>query len=75
EEKGEMLVIKSVGVSAHGSLPHLGKNAIMQLFLFLDRIDLEDSDVRDFIRFFATNVGMETDGKTFGIYLKDETGE
>ncbi|KHO62886.1 putative diguanylate cyclase [Thermoanaerobacter sp. YS13] len=75
EEKGEMLVIKSVGVSAHGSLPHLGKNAIMQLFLFLDRIDLEDSDVKDFIHFFAKNVGMETDGKTFGIYLKDETGE
>ncbi|WP_029687811.1 dipeptidase PepV [Thermoanaerobacter sp. A7A] len=75
EEKDEMLVIKSVGVSAHGSLPHLGKNAIMQLFLFLDRIDLEDSDVKDFIHFFATNVGMETNGKTFGIYLKDETGE
>ncbi|MGI1690988.1 dipeptidase PepV [Thermoanaerobacter uzonensis] len=74
EEKGEMLVIKSVGVSAHGSLPHLGKNAIMQLFLFLDRIDLEDSDIKDFIHFFATHVGMETNGKTFGIYLKDETG-
>ncbi|MCS3915481.1 acetylornithine deacetylase/succinyl-diaminopimelate desuccinylase-like protein [Caldanaerobacter subterraneus subsp. tengcongensis MB4] len=47
----------------------------MQLFLFLDRINLDESDVKDFIHFFATNVGMETNGKTFGIYLKDETGE
>ncbi|MGB9781278.1 dipeptidase PepV [Caldanaerobacter sp.] len=75
EEKEGDLVIKSFGVSAHGSLPHLGKNAIMQLFLFLDRLNLDESDVKDFIHFFATNVGMETDGKTFGIYLKDETGE
>ncbi|MDI3519650.1 MAG: succinyl-diaminopimelate desuccinylase [Caldanaerobacter sp.] len=75
EEKEGDLVIKSFGIPAHGSLPHLGKNAIMQLFLFLDRINLDESDVKDFIHFFATNVGMETNGKTFGIYLKDETGE
>ncbi|MBZ4656237.1 MAG: succinyl-diaminopimelate desuccinylase [Thermoanaerobacter sp.] len=75
EENNDLLTIKSIGVSAHGSLPHLGKNAIMQLLLFLDRIDLEDSDVKDFIHFFAQNVGMETDGKTFGVYLKDGTGE
>lgn len=75
EEKEGDLVIKSFGIPAHGSLPHLGKNAIMQLFLFLDRINLDESDVKDFINFFATNVGMETNGKTFGIYLKDETGE
>lgn len=75
EQKQGMFILKSTGLSAHGSLPHLGKNAIMQLFMFLDMLDMEDSDVKKYIHFFAQNVGMETDGKTFGVYLKDDTGE
>ncbi|MGB9680369.1 MAG: dipeptidase PepV [Thermoanaerobacteraceae bacterium] len=75
EQNGNNFVLKSIGVSAHGSLPHLGKNAIMQLFLFLDKLNIDESDIKDFIHFFAENVGMETDGKTFGVYLKDDTGE
>ena len=34
EVRDNLVLVKSVGVSAHGSLPHLGKNAIMQLFAF-----------------------------------------
>ncbi|ORX22976.1 dipeptidase PepV [Thermoanaerobacterium sp. PSU-2] len=75
EVEGDMLIVKSRGVSAHGSLPHLGKNAIMQLLMFLNVIYQAEDDVKDFIDFFAKNVGLETDGKTFGVYLKDDTGE
>ncbi|MDI6601054.1 MAG: dipeptidase PepV [Thermoanaerobacteraceae bacterium] len=75
EADGSRLTITSVGVAAHGATPEQGKNAIMQLFLFLDTLDLGDTDVKRFIHFFAENVGMETDGKTFGVYLKDDTGE
>ncbi|AFK85338.1 MULTISPECIES: dipeptidase PepV [Thermoanaerobacterium] len=73
--ENDMLVVKSRGVSAHGSLPHLGKNAIMQLLMFLNVIYQDEDDVKEFIDFFAKNVGLETDGKTFGVYLKDDTGE
>ncbi|WP_434642440.1 dipeptidase PepV [Thermoanaerobacterium thermosaccharolyticum] len=73
--ENDMLVIKSHGVSAHGSLPYLGKNAIMQLILFLNVIYQQDDDVKKFIDFFAKNVGLETNGKTFGVNLKDDTGE
>lgn len=71
----DTLVIKSFGIGAHGSLPHLGKNAIMQLLLFLDSIYANDDEVKDFIRFFAEEIGMETNGKKLGIYLKDDMGE
>ncbi|KAA5807505.1 dipeptidase PepV [Thermoanaerobacterium thermosaccharolyticum] len=73
--ENDMLVIKSHGESAHGSLPYLGKNAIMQLILFLNVIYQQDDDVKKFIDFFAKNVGLETNGKTFGVNLKDDTGE
>ena len=70
--KDNLVVVKSLGVAAHGSLPHLGKNAIMQLFAFLENLDLGESDITNFITFFNKNVGMEVDGKSFGIGLKDE---
>lgn len=69
---GNKVIIKSVGVSAHGSLPHLGKNAIMQLFEFLGKLNIEKCDVKDFIDFMNDNVGMETDGRSFGVYLEDK---
>ncbi|TZE81021.1 dipeptidase PepV [Calorimonas adulescens] len=75
EDNGDGLTIVSTGVAAHGATPEQGKNAIMQLFMFLDTLDLGDTDVKKFIHFFAENVGMETNGKKFGVYLKDETGE
>lgn len=75
EADGGRLTITSTGVAAHGATPEQGKNAIMQLFIFLDTLDLGDTDVKRFIHFFAENVGMETNGKTFGVYLRDDTGE
>lgn len=75
EEKDDMLKIKSIGVSAHGSLPEQGKNAIMQLLLLLNVIYTTKDDVKEYIDFFSQNVGMETNGKTFGVYLKDDTGD
>lgn len=69
---GDKVVVKSYGVSAHGSLPHLGKNAIMQLFAFIDTLTMEPSDIVDFIKFFNKYVGMECDGASFGVGLSDE---
>lgn len=72
EVKDNMLVVKSYGVSAHGSTPEFGKNAIMQLLAFLGTLDLGKSDIADFISFFNKYVGMEVYGESFGVYLEDK---
>jgi succinyl-diaminopimelate desuccinylase len=71
-EEGELIAIKSVGKSAHGSLPQLGKNAIMQLFDLLENLTLGDCDIADFIKFINKNVGFDVYGKAFGIGLEDK---
>ncbi|HDK7157488.1 TPA: dipeptidase PepV [Clostridium botulinum] len=71
EEKGVLVVVKSFGLSAHGSTPEIGKNAIMQMFKFLAELPLGHCDELQFIRFFNNNVGNETDGKSFGVDLED----
>lgn len=71
-EDGDTLIIKSNGVSAHGSLPDTGKNAIMQLFTCLSSLELPESDLVNYINFFAKHVGMEVYGESFGVGLKDE---
>jgi len=68
----DMVIIKSKGESAHGSLPELGLNAIMQLLAFLGTIDFGTNDISEFIKFANENIGMETHGESFGVCLEDE---
>ncbi|MCJ7688294.1 MAG: dipeptidase PepV [Clostridiaceae bacterium] len=72
EVKEDMLIIKSEGEAAHGSLPELGKNAIMQLFDFLGTLDLGSNDVSSYIEFLNKNIGMEIHGESFGVCLEDD---
>lgn len=75
EVRDKEVIVKSYGVAAHGSLPHLGKNAIMRMFAFLGTLPF-DGDLKEFIDFFNKYVGEETNGETFGVGLKDsESGE
>lgn len=71
EIKDEGLLIKSHGISAHGSTPALGKNAVMQLLKFLGEILLEKDELSDLICFLNKKIGFETDGKSLGINLYD----
>lgn len=71
-KKDGIVVVTSAGVSAHGSVPEDGKNAIMHLFAFLGSIELGESDIKDFISFCNKYIGMETTGDSFGVGLKDE---
>ena len=75
EEKNNMLIFKSKGIAAHAMEPEKGKNAIIQLIAFLDKIGLDNSDIASYIHFFAKNIGMETDGNSLGIKCMDDTGE
>lgn len=72
EIKDGIAIIKSVGVAAHGSLPHLGKNAIMQMFKFLGTLQLGKCDIYEFINFFNSYVSFETNGDSFGVGLCDK---
>ena len=65
------LFVESEGVSAHGSTPELGENAIGRLLLALDTLPLE-GQTREVIHFLAETLGMETDGTSAGIALSDE---
>ena len=72
EVKDDMVVVKSIGESAHGSLPQLGHNGIMQLVAFLGTMDLGENEVSEFIEFLNKNIGMEMHGESFGVCLEDE---
>lgn len=72
ELKDGMVKVGSYGIAAHGSLPHLGVNAIMRLFAFLGTLDFGKCDISDFISFMNKHVGMETTGDSFGVGLYDK---
>ena len=63
--------VEAEGVSAHGSTPGQGENAIGRLMLALDTLPLE-GEVAEAIHFLAAALGMETNGKSAGIYLHDD---
>ena len=64
------LLVQAWGVSAHGSTPELGENAIGRLMQVLDTLPFE-GEAAQAIHFLATRLGMETDGKSLGIALQD----
>ncbi|SHI03845.1 succinyl-diaminopimelate desuccinylase [Clostridium collagenovorans DSM 3089] len=72
EEADNKVTIKSVGFSAHGSTPQLGKNAIMQLMAFLGELDLGCCEIKSYIDFMNEHIGFDCYGEKFGIFLEDE---
>lgn len=72
EVNGAEVKIKSIGISAHGSTPELGKNAIMQLITFLATLDLGNDELSSYIKFLGEKIGMDLNGEGFGIYLEDK---
>ena len=59
------------GVSAHGSTPWQGENAVGRLVIALNQLPFE-GEMKEVIHFLAQKLGMEVDGKSAGIYLHDE---
>lgn len=72
EEKEDTIIIKSYGVSAHGSLPEKGENAVSQLILFLNSLNLAKGDASDFIKLYSEKIGMEHYGESIGCGFKDD---
>lgn len=65
------VLIEAQGVSAHGSTPEQGENAIGRLLLALKNL-LPAGEVGDVIRFLGDKIGMETNGASLGIGLHDD---
>lgn len=72
KENNNLLIIKSYGISAHGSLPEKGKNAVSQLMAFLSLLELGESPAGKLVAFYNQYIGMEYNGQSMGIGMADE---
>ncbi|MBQ9708509.1 MAG: Sapep family Mn(2+)-dependent dipeptidase, partial [Firmicutes bacterium] len=68
---GKSFKVTASGVSAHGSLPHLGQNAISVLMAFLGRLNFANDDVNDFVGFYNDFIGFNLYGEKIGCPLSD----
>jgi succinyl-diaminopimelate desuccinylase len=64
------LKVEAWGVNAHGSTPKKGENAIGRLLLTLGKLQLSGASGQ-FVDFMNRMIGMETRGRSLGIYMKD----
>ncbi len=72
EQSNDRVIIRSDGISAHASKPHLGKNAIMQLVAFLSILRFCPAESCNTGKFLQETIGMDTTGVGFGLDLADE---
>lgn len=71
EENG-MDVIKTKGVSAHGSLPFKGENAISYMFDILQDLYEGKDEFRKFIEFYNKHIGYDVFGERLNIGFEDQ---
>jgi succinyl-diaminopimelate desuccinylase len=65
-------ILKSYGISAHGSTPGKGTNAISQLISCICKLPLCVSEQTAYINFLEEHIGREIDGTSFGVAMSDE---
>jgi succinyl-diaminopimelate desuccinylase len=68
---GKSFEIVAYGVSAHGSTPEKGLNAISILMEFLGSLDLANESVRRFVEFYNERIGFDVHGEGLGVGLSD----
>jgi succinyl-diaminopimelate desuccinylase len=64
--------IISRGVSAHGSMPELGDNAICNLLEFLAHTVSDEDEINRIIKVMNKQIGLEYNGKSLGCDYRDE---
>lgn len=70
-ENNEVRII-SKGVSAHGSTPEKGENAISYLLLFLGEILSCDCDICNFINMYNEKIALKHHGENIGCGFEDD---
>lgn len=71
EATGFGIIVEAFGLSAHGSTPEKGINAISVLIEFLSLLNL-DGTSGELVDFINRYIGRDTRGKLMGIYMNDE---
>ena len=69
---GKSLEITAEGVSAHGSKPEDGHNAISMMMEVLGHLNFINDDVMEFIKFYNEHIGFEFHGEHAGCAFEDE---
>jgi len=70
-ENGEVKTLQYQGVSAHGSTPHLGENAISKMIKDISKNEAFDF-LKDTLSVLEYNLTEDLDGHHMGIDLEDE---
>lgn len=68
----ERVVVISEGVSAHGSTPQSGVNAISQLMSFLELVLDSNFSTYNFIKLYNEKLGAEVNGESIGCGFEDD---
>lgn len=74
EEIDDGVKLTAHGVSAHGSKPADGKNALSYMIQFLNTLPLKKNALSDAVYELAKWIGLQTDGERLGIAAEDESG-
>lgn len=72
ERNNDITTIHSKGVSAHGSTPKVGKNAISYLLDLINVLELKYGDPSKFIRAYEKTIGLEYYGQRAGCGFEDK---
>jgi len=71
ESKQSTMVINASGVSAHGSTPEKGVNAVSILLEFLYSLNFP-GELGEFFDFTHNSIGLDINGEKLGIYSEDK---
>ncbi len=69
-QDNDQIKLSYTGVSAHGSMPEDGKNAISYLINILAELPFANAKLKEFLNFYQEKIGIEYDGASIG--CKDE---
>lgn len=72
EIKGDKIKVSGEGISAHGSTPEKGKNAISYVMKFLGEILNGDCDVCEFIKIYNERIAFKHHGEDIGCGFEDD---
>ncbi len=72
EFEKDKCLIRSYGASAHGSTPEKGVNAVSRLLAVVSKLPLHTGEQAAYIHFLAEQIGLETDGTSFGLAMCDD---
>lgn len=72
ERHGHQVKISSKGISAHGSTPEKGKNAISYLMAFLGEILNDECDICEFVRMYNEKIAFKHHGENIGCAFEDD---